>query len=133
VELGTGPGALAQSLHAAHEDVGTQAPDVTSEGGNSAVGGDEQGEDVEPIEAVPRLEPRVGARGRLHERQGLGAVPAMTVDAGTALRIECPSQTEQAVLAPGRTDAFGTPYTHDAVAGNAGGFESRRVQRLSRQ
>jgi hypothetical protein len=100
VELGPRPVALAQSLDAAHEDVGTQAPDVTAEGGNGAVGSDQQGEDVEAIEAVPRFEPRVGARGRLHERQRLGAVPAMTVDAGTAFRVECPSQSEQAVLAP---------------------------------
>jgi hypothetical protein len=133
VELGTRPLALAQSLDAADEDVGTQTVDVMAEGGNGAVGGDEQRQDVEAVEAGPRLEPRVRTCCAPHERQRVGAVPGMAVDAGVAVRIERAPQSEEAVLAPRCAHAFGAPHAHDAIAGDAVGSNHRRRERFSGQ
>ena len=106
-------------VDAADDDIRTQAPDVASEGGDGAVGRHEQREDVEAVEALPRFEPGVGARGLLDEREGVGAVPRMTVDAWTAVGIERSAQTEEPVLPPRRAHPLRASHAHDAVAGNA--------------
>ena len=75
-------------------------------------------EDVEAVEALPRFEPRVGARCLLDERKGFRAVPRMTVDARTAVGIERSAQTEEPVLPPRCAHALRASHAHDAVAGN---------------
>ncbi len=106
---------LTQSVDTGDDDVRTQAPDVAPEGGNSAVGRDEQRQDVEAIEALPRLEPGVGARGPFDQRKGIRAVPQMAIDPRT-VGSERSAQTEQPVLAPRCAHPFRASHTHDAVA-----------------
>jgi hypothetical protein len=119
VQLGTGPVSLTQSVDAGDDDVRTKAPDVAPEGGNGAVGRHEQRQDVEAIEALPRLEPGVGARSSFDQRKGIGAVPRVAIDPRTIVGIERAAQTEQPVLPPRCANPFRASHTHDAVAGNA--------------
>ena len=95
-----------------------QPPNVPSEGFDRAVGRHEQGEDIEAVEALPRLEPRVGACCLLYEREGVRAVPRMTVDARTAVGIKRSAQTKEAVLPPRCAHPLRASHAHDAVAGN---------------
>ena len=61
---------------------------------------------------------RVGARCLLYEREGVRAVPRMTVDARTAVGIKRSAQTKEAVLPPRCAHPLRASHAHDAVAGN---------------
>ena len=119
VQFGAGPVALRQPFDAANHDVRPQPPHIAAEGLDGTVGGDQQRHDVEPVEALPRFEPRVGAGGLLHQRERVDAVPAMTFDVRPALAIERAVQADQSILPARGADAFRPAHADDAIARDA--------------
>jgi hypothetical protein len=83
VQLRAFPERFGHPLDPSDEDVRAEASDVPAEHRHGSVGRHEQRQDVEPLETLVRLEPRIVAGGVLNQCQGFRAVPRMTVDEGT--------------------------------------------------
>lgn len=137
VQLGARPVALPQPVDAAYEDIGAQPPGITAERGNGAVRRDEERKDVETIEAIPRLEPRVESRRALDERKRFEAVPRVIVDQRPIVGAKRPMETKKSELAPRGAHSFGSPHADDTVAGDAvrpdiGGRQRFTAERFDR-
>ena len=100
VQLGARPVAFGETLDAADENVRPEPTDVPAEGRDTAVGRDEQRKNVEAVEILRRLEPRVVARCALHERECRRAVPSMTVDERHAVFTKDAAETQEPVVFP---------------------------------
>ena len=133
VQLGARPLALVEAVDAANHDVRTQTADVASKRRHGAIGGDQQREDVEPIEHVRRFEPRVLARGRFDARERLRAVPGQPVDERLAMGTRGGMESEEPMMNPRRAHTLRAPDPDRAVAGNAVESHRRVGETLARE
>ncbi len=133
VQGGSRPATLGKPVDPFDDNVRAQSTHVATEFRNRAIGRDEQRKDVEPIEPVIRLEPRVRAGGQLDQFQRFRTVPWMTIDQRPSISIHRPPEAKQSILPARGADPFGTAHADETIAGYSARFEDGRRQRLSRE
>lgn len=133
VQCGSRPVTLGKPVDPFDDNVRAQPAHVATEFRNRAIGGHEQWKDVEPIEAVICLEPRIRAGGPLDQSQRFRMIPRMTIDQRASAGIHRPPESKQSILAARGADPFRTAHADEAIAGYPARFEDGRRQRLTRE
>ena len=118
VQLRTRPLTFLQTVDAADDDVRAQTPEIAPEGGDGAIGRNEERENIEAIQSAPGFQPRIVACCAFDERQRLRTVPRMAVDEWMGACVKRSVQPKESVLPPGRAHAFRSTYAHNPVAWN---------------
>ena len=131
VKLAALPPALGQSRNAGDEQVRAKPPPIVAERRDRTVRRDEQGQHVEPIQAVVAQQSGSGPGGLLHIARDVGHAPAPAVDQGLTVRAQRRVVQQKLRARPRRDDAPALILdVNDTISGDALGADLGLLQLL---
>ena len=89
------PVAFIQTIYAGDEDVGAKAALINVDRLHSAIGGDEQRQNVKALRLRNLFQVSRLANGRANQRKSFGGVPWMTIDGCMAFYAKLRAESEQ--------------------------------------